>query len=159
MKHPLWRGKGIKPIKLVNTPTGATNVYGALESTSSQKQALLRSPERGLKSISKPKHCTDAGQRVVDRNSISYFSHKLSSFSEIKPVLLFCLCIGASGVWGSMDISQITLPPDAYTESLLQAKETLLQLLQDSSKSSTAEGKLNQIAAETLILNSWNKKK
>lgn len=48
-------------------------------------------------------------------------------------------------------MSQLTLPPDSYTESLLQAKETLLQLLKESSPGSTTpQGKLNQIAAETL---------
>lgn len=51
MGQPLWRGFGIKPIKIVKLMLGTRSIYRVLKTE--QKDQLLRSPEKGLKTISK----------------------------------------------------------------------------------------------------------
>lgn len=55
MKNPFYRGKGIKPVKIVKALVGTNSIHGIIEESQkkSSKHLLLRSPEIGLGHIIK----------------------------------------------------------------------------------------------------------
>lgn len=134
MGQPLWRGFGIKPIKIVKLMLGTRSIYRVLKTE--QKDQLLRSPEKGLKTISKISSKT-ATKRLKMKEfkfspNVDWFPSiqapsQVSSLTEILSVLLPCLCIGCSIYWGILPEQIIVQSGSGLLdpETLLRMKETM----------------------------------